>query len=228
MKLFFPISFAPVVATLALAVGCGGSTTPTGAGGSGTTSTSTADSSASTAGAGGGTTSATGTGGLGQGGELPDVVMGTVNGATITVADAVFIAGTPGGGVKELVIDMQDQAGSCARIQANTYKQNTTEVGFTIALEGAASPVGPGTYAVGDSNNNKTHVNGGVQEPDPMCLGKHLGTKSGSVTITYVSSTSVSGTFDLTLENMDHITGSFGATACDMDIAKITAQACVP
>jgi hypothetical protein len=48
------------------------------------------------------------------------------------------------------------------------------------------------------------------------------------VTITHVSSTSVSGTFDLTLENMDHITGSFGATACDMDIAKITAQTCAP
>lgn len=48
------------------------------------------------------------------------------------------------------------------------------------------------------------------------------------MTITHVSSTSVSGTFDLTLENMDHITGSFGATACDMDIAKITAQTCAP
>jgi hypothetical protein len=59
-------------------------------------------------------------------------------------------------------------------------------------------------------------------------MGKHLGTKSGTVTITSISPDIVSGTFDLTLDGGDHVTGSFGATRCDMDIAKITAQACVP
>jgi len=222
MKRYSALFLAPVISTLALAIGCGGST-PAGAGG-GSTATTTATSAGDGTSASSGGTGGAGTGGQGQGGELPNVV----NGAAITVVDAVFIAGTPGGGVKELVIDMEDQAGVCGRIKANTFKQNTTELGFTVAIEGASGPVGPGTYAVGNSIDGKTHLNGGVQEPDPMCLGKHLGTKSGSVTITYVSSTMVSGTFDLTLDNADHLTGSFGATACDMDIAKITAQACVP
>lgn len=226
MKRYSALFLAPVISTLALAIGCGGST-PAGVGG-GSTATTTATSAGGDTSASSGGTGGAGTGGQGQGGELPNVVKGTVNGAAITVVDAVFLAGTPGGGVKELVIDMEDQAGVCGRIKANTYKQSTTELGFTVAIEGASGPVGPGTYAVGNSIDGKTHLNGGVQEPDPMCLGKHLGTKSGSVTITYVSSTMVSGTFDLTLDNADHLTGSFGATACDMDIAKITAQACVP
>jgi hypothetical protein len=154
------------------------------------------------------------------------VVDGTINGKTITIADAIFIAGTPGGGVQELLIDLEDQAGVCDRIKANTFKQNTTELGFTIAIENASGAVPVGTYSNGTTG--KTHLNGGVQEPDPTCMGKHLGTKSGTVTITSISPDIVSGTFDLTLDGGDHVTGSFGATRCDMDIAKITAQACVP
>lgn len=199
--------FAGSCAALLLACSDGGSGTT---GGGGTTSSTSADTSTSAA--------------SGQGGQLPDVIDGTVDGKTTVVTDAVFLFDTKNG-THWFVIDMEGSTGACDRIKANQLKQNNSVFALDIVSN---NPVVPGTYTVGKDANN-TQVGGGFQPADPtMCVANPHATASGTLTLTLLTATQAAGTFDITFDNKDHITGSFGADVCAMSPFDIGNQACVP
>jgi hypothetical protein len=194
----------------ALLIACGdGSTGTTGSGGSGGSSTASGDTSTSAA--------------SGQGGQLPNVIDGTVDGKTTTVTDAVFLFDKRNG-ANWLVIDMEGSAGACDRIKVNQLKQNNSVFALNIT---SSDPVVPGTYALGKSGTD-TQVGGGFQPADPMCVAMPHATKSGSLTLTLLTANQAAGTFDVTFDNGDHITGSFGADVCAMSPFDIMNQTCVP
>lgn len=194
----------------ALLIACSdGSTGAAGAGGSGATSSASGDTSTSAA--------------SGQGGQLPNVIDGTVDGKTTTVTDAVFLFDTRNG-ANWFVIDMEGSAGACDRIKVNQLKQNTSVFALNIT---SSDPVVPGTYTVGKTGTS-TRVGGGFQPADPMCVAMPHATESGTLTLTLLTATEAAGTFDITFDNGDHVTGSFGAHVCAMSPFDIMNQTCVP
>jgi hypothetical protein len=196
----------------ALLIACGDGATGTTSGGGGSTS--------SASGTGGDTSTSTASG---QGGQLPNVIEGTIDGKTITVMDSVFLFDSRNG-ANWFALYMENAAGSCDRVKADQFKQNTDSFGFSIVT---SAPVGPGTYAVGKSGTD-TQLNGGITPADPTCKATPHYTKSGSVTITLLTATQAAGTFDITFDNDDHITGSFGADHCEQSPFDIGMQTCVP
>ncbi|MGH7434952.1 MAG: LamG domain-containing protein [Polyangiaceae bacterium] len=169
-------------------------------------------------------------------------VTGSVSGITLSAMDEASISGlifpsTGGIGVTSqaavLGIVISDTPGACS-VQLNALagsdqKAATTQLALAMGV-GGSTPIGPGTYGINsgltsgpDSLNpgqswvfasltqttatcgfSPSTVTGG--QPDSQAA-------SGTITISQVTSSSISGSFDLTF-NSGTLTGSFDAPTC--------------
>jgi hypothetical protein len=78
---------------------------------------------------------------------------------------------------------------------------------------GATPPTAPGTFYV--NRPGPDAASAGAEGWDSACVDTlFTNATSGQVTLTAVSTSGVTGTFDLVLATGDHITGSFDAPAC--------------
>jgi hypothetical protein len=68
---------------------------------------------------------------------------------------------------------------------------------------------------------NGAIVNAQFEATDATCADKASSSvgASGTIQLDSVSPTMVTGTFDLTFGNGDHLTGQFAAPVCDFDLA---------
>jgi hypothetical protein len=133
-----------------------------------------------------------------SGGDGAGTVNGTLQGLSFSVGDAISL--TRNG--HEIAIT--DYGGACTT--ANSVKANSNVLVFFFAATAFAT----GTYAVGG--------NGGVSVQyahyDATCNSPNgESATSGSVVITGITDSGVSGTFDVTFAT-DHITGTFDASTC--------------
>ena len=88
----------------------------------------------------------------------------------------------------------------------------------------AASPsssVTPGTYPV-----TATGLTGALYGPNhAYCRSAASETaQSGTVTFTAIDGATISGSFDLTFQDGDHLTGTFSAPVCDVPLSDVSRQ----
>jgi hypothetical protein len=114
------------------------------------------------------------------------------------------------------VVALTSYAGICAYVQGATHVGHG---GWVLELSaGTSYPPMQGTYAV------PSQANALFGEADASChpLGSEVA-QGGSVTFDAVTSSVLSGTFNLTFSAGDHLTGSFSAPICDASLAALTA-----
>jgi hypothetical protein len=145
-----------------------------------------------------------------------------------------------------LVIDLSSTAGVCSAVNANKDTPNSTTLGILVTSVWVA-PAGSTTtpdaspafelnkaYPINgnldtvprDSNGFGVAVTAGFNSTDATCTSKLANnTRSatgGSVTLTGVSSSGVSGTFSLTFAT-GTLTGSFSTGSCGFTTAQVCA-----
>ncbi len=96
---------------------------------------------------------------------------------------------------------------------------NSTQLTLNV-LSSNSTPVAPGTYSVSQPNANGVFVNAAFAATDSTCAveASSASASSGTVQIVTVSSTMVTGTFDVTFPSGDHLTGQFAAPVCNFDL----------
>jgi hypothetical protein len=79
---------------------------------------------------------------------------------------------------------------------------------------------GPGTYTLATTQD--VDIIASYLSSDANCkLTVNERATAGSVTMDTADTTTVTGTFDLTFANGDHLTGQFDAPVCNVDITKL-------
>jgi hypothetical protein len=159
-----------------------------------------------------------------SGGDGGTVVIGTVGGHPVVATDAVAMKGVYDSSYPGIVtVFIGNQAGLCPLFnQLATYskasKANLFEFGFTLGATNSTSTVVVGTYTTNGNPNELDSI--GWDSYDGTCNVTHdSGFSAATVTLTSVGDV-YAGTFDVTLNGGDHLTGSFSAPLC-----KLTADA---
>jgi len=151
----------------------------------------------------------------GGSGSTRATVSGKVEGTTLYISNsaAFVISGRPG--VDVLLSNAGD---GCAANAANLKSKQVLSLGVTSLGSGALDA---GTFGVYDQQSgnipNGTVVFADYHSTNETCADttppNTLGA-SGKVTLTKVSSEAVAGSFDVLLENGDHLKGTFDAPIC--------------
>jgi hypothetical protein len=162
---------------------------------------------------------ACGGGGSGRGSGNID---GTIRGASVRVADAIstnyFFSTVPV--TSYGVIALSSSGGLCGTWGAGKQPKSSQFLLLAVSDTNPAgqgtAPSGPGSYTV--VTNPQT-----IAKPalvayfavDANCqLTSTAGGTSGTVTLSSVANSGYSGTFDVTFDSGDHVTGSFKASNC--------------
>ncbi len=148
-------------------------------------------------------------------------VNGTLQGATLTVADTAYGTRVPGGGGSNTVIVLTSYAGVCTQLDNNHLGKNgqvlvLVVVDYDTMTKAQSAISAPGTYVVFGNGTPTSHTAAGNYFTTTMTCqvpANEEPASSGTVTITAFSASSISGTFDVILGS-DHVTGSFTAPFC--------------
>jgi hypothetical protein len=156
-------------------------------------------------------------GGGGGGGGGGATVSGTLGGQAVATTDQVGLVGTEttnGTTVAFAAAVITNLPGACAIAQSNGNPRNSQTLVLEVGEEGTAVP--PGTYSIGGTT---TVALATFVAQDDTCTqtAQDTGT-SGTITITTASSTEVAGSFDVTFNTGDHLTGTFSAPVCDASL----------
>ena len=150
-------------------------------------------------------------------------VTGTVFGQALAAKDAVFVDGASEG-QSFRSIEIMDVSGICPRLQQNQDAAGSTSLTISLVkydADGGYQTPGVGTYPIA-SGTSAAAASAVFDHIDQSCAstlqtteqynGKYAA--SGSVTVSQADSTQLQGSFDLTMESGDHLTGSFTAPSC--------------
>jgi len=162
---------------------------------------------------------------------------GTVDGKTFPVKDGTTVVTQRYKSATGQPVAMEIYLGSalkvCDAVTTNTVSKNSTELILDVfnAENGADAPLAAGTYElVEGQSNGKPGAFAQFVEFDEKCFGTRYLAK-GSVTISAVSDTSVSGTYDLQFfegnssgQQAGSLKGSFDVSVCAeaMDVMTVT------
>jgi len=176
----------------------------------------------------------------------PAGVSGTIMGSPFTPADGgalavppftcVPVAGTRSIAVLAMgfssfsnVCGFAQTAALCGDVMSSLLVTATI---LTSPATGTASPVGPGTYAIGtfaDGSGNLTQAGADITKVDGTCLPAAAipTVSSGTITVASVSPR-VSGSLDLTFSDGSRFAGAFDLAACSatVDFCAIMSGTC--
>jgi hypothetical protein len=148
-------------------------------------------------------------------------VAGTAGGKPVPATDVVAIVETADGGAAPVAvaIAITNLAGACGVLERGGNPANVTNLNFLFV---SATPLHPGSYPIGAPSNGTSQYS----ETNAMC-GTSLveDATTGSVTLTGVSASLLEGTFDVTMGNGDHLTGTFSAPVCGANLTGSTGAA---
>jgi hypothetical protein len=156
----------------------------------------------------------------------PASLNGTIHGKSFAMKDAAsgeVVVTTAGGAMLHTgAILLTSTAGTCADVDANQAHQN--EKGLLLVLWDVVgtttnAPTQPGMYSVYQGSGTSPMKAGTVNALsfdatcNPIAADAAKGA-TGTVNLTAVSGMKYSGTFDVSLDSGDHITGSFDPIEC--------------
>jgi hypothetical protein len=153
-------------------------------------------------------------------------VNGTVGGTGITARGSLSQVGsiTPSGTNDEALIVVSDQDQMCEMLMLHETPKDSTYMQFLVYtrdVSGAPAPaLGVGQYSViTGSDLSAAQVAAVSFIKFSGCASTSNAATDGSVTLTHVSADSVQGTYDLSFGD-DHVTGSFVAPNCAINLAR--------
>jgi hypothetical protein len=155
-------------------------------------------------------------------------VNGTIRGKTMQVADTISVGGatlqTSTGPINAGVIAFSSSGGICGKVTAGQQPKSTQYLIFfvvdvNLTTGQTSAPVAAGAYTVFSGAGQPPSKLAEVlySQTDTNCqaiVAAGAAGLSGTVTLTSVSGGSYAGTFDVTLDSGDRITGSFSASNC--------------
>jgi hypothetical protein len=164
---------------------------------------------------------------------------GTIHGRTFVPTESVATV-VPGQDIGDTLVQIlvSDAAGFCADLQQTALPKNAAYLNFRVADYDAASglfsaPTVPGTHVI------TPHVNPSVSAK--VALGNYIHDDatcqpiaadaavviSGSIVFTSVANGTYQGTYDVTLNSDNRVTGAFTASSCDTSSATGTTVTCI-
>jgi hypothetical protein len=160
-------------------------------------------------------------GGATTGGGSASTVNGQAAGEPVASTDTVGIVETqtlpsPNGAPTTLTtagVAILNIPNTCAILQRHGEPANVRVLSFSVSAPGASVPVG--TYPIGPNNGTTLLASAEFATTDAKCNNVATETaKSGTVTMTTISNTVIQGSFDFTMSNGDHLSGTFDAPVC--------------
>ena len=119
--------------------------------------------------------------------------------------------------VTAAVVLITSTPGACTRVAAKTIKATTTDVEITVSHH-AADPITTGTYSIGFPSSGDQTATASVTaiRVDGSCQvsSQPRQANSGTVTLSRISASEVSGSVDVTLDDGTTLVGTFGAPHC--------------
>ncbi len=154
-------------------------------------------------------------------------VNGTTAGRQFMAEDAAGVVGTwmtQNGAVEEVdVLIAAGFSGICGRLQQPQSIGQASDAMLALVTFAASpgSSVTPGTYPV-----TTTGLTGALYGPNPAHCSSAASeeAQSGTVTFTAIDGATISGGFDLSFQNGDHLTGTFSAPVCDAPLDALNKQ----
>jgi hypothetical protein len=145
-------------------------------------------------------------------------VVGSVNGATFAIKDAISAAVYVQGSTSERVAEVMlgNDGDLCSNAADDSQIKSYIGVTLTMFSADTITPAGsPGDYTIGATTGNSASWNAVVT--DSMCQDVQVREAiaiAGTVTLAKIEGNAFSGSFDVTLDSGDHITGTFDPAAC--------------
>lgn len=165
---------------------------------------------------------------------------GSVKGSSLNPQDAVFLVINSTSGSGQLgFLAVSDQPNLCQTLKDNHSLKNATTFSAILAVsdsQGHGQPLVTGTYNVttltSSATGNLALV--GFSKTDASCNSTYSSDtapsgKSGTVTLSSFEAKaggSAHGTFDVTYDSNDHVTGAFNAAYCDAPTNSTTEPTC--
>jgi hypothetical protein len=142
-------------------------------------------------------------------------IIGSLNGTTFDVADAVFASGV-GNSYASIEVILSSTSNACSDLSGGVKHKGGTLFYINIRSSITES-VHPGAYPVAATGQPMYSLVTWRTFTAEDCTPTSLNAVSGSVTVVDIDPTSVSGSFDLVFANgsSDKITGTFLSSACD-------------
>lgn len=138
-------------------------------------------------------------------------VSGTIGGQSVPTTNVVAVVGSETTGVTTVQLDsilVTSVSDPCSFLQ-NPMNRIPNATSLVLAAGAIAPSVPTGTYDVGKYGYAQYDADSAT-----CTLTTSETATSGSVVLTSVSSDTIGGTFDVTMANGDHLTGSFSAPVC--------------
>jgi hypothetical protein len=161
------------------------------------------------------------------------VVNGTAGGAHVGATSSVGLLGTmtePAGITTTewayAGVMITNLTNGCSFVENESNPPNASALSLIVTAPGSA--IGTGKYSVGASST--ISFEGEFATSTATCgEGINEEVASGAITFTEISSASVKGTFDVTMNSGDRLTGNFDAPICNVSLRSIgvgPAKAC--
>jgi hypothetical protein len=147
-------------------------------------------------------------------------VVGTVHGATLAIKDAisanVYVQGSTSERVAEVML--ANDGDLCSNAANDSQIKGYAGVTLTMfaATDTTITPAGsPGDYTIGATTGNVASWNAVVT--DSMCqdvIASEATATAGTVTLAKIEGNAFTGSFDVTLDSGEQVTGTFEPAAC--------------
>lgn len=153
-------------------------------------------------------------------GSNPFTLNGTIRGNPLKSGDAISAIGAVALGSVFInagaAVVLSNTSGLCGFAAGGKEPKNSQFL-ILVVRDTNRAPTGAGTYVIYSSGAQPTKLAVAQYfQTDASCNETQITlATSGTITITSVSNGNLSGTFDLTFDSGDHVTGSFSATNCN-------------
>ncbi len=135
---------------------------------------------------------------------------GTVGGASLNAQDAVF-ANLQTPSTSGTVLAVTSFTGACDDVTNSRLPKSSAVLSIQMVSNGG-TVTAPGTFSFPNATG-ANFLGASFAAYDATCTATRTDATSGSVSVTAVSASQMTGTFELTFGN-DHLSGSFNASYC--------------
>ncbi len=135
---------------------------------------------------------------------------GTVGGASLNAQDAVF-ANLQSGSTSGTVLAVTSFTGTCNDVTNSRLPKSSAVLSIQMVSNGGVVTA-PGTFSFPNASG-ANFLGASFSAYDATCVPTPTDATAGTVSVTAVSASQMTGTFDLTFGN-DHLSGSFNAAYC--------------
>jgi hypothetical protein len=155
---------------------------------------------------------------LSGGGGGSSTVTGTVGGAPLATTDVVGLTGiepNTSPAMAYVGVAITNVAGTCSVLQRHGDPPNTSYLTMIVSERG--SSVAPGKYPVNSATSGNVQAQVGTSNASCQTTFNESAA-SGTIEFDSITGAMITGSFNLTFPNGDHLVGGFNAPVCNVNI----------